>query len=382
MILLLKRPNPTPLKTVTASFDWVLFSLAVVTSIFGIFAIYSATRSMDSVSNVIVQSGAFVIGLVFLVLISLFDYEQFAVLMKPIYIVCILLLIAVLIPGIGYAGDWGARSWIRITPSIGFQPAELVKLGFTLTFAYHLARVEDDINNPIQLFFLILHVGAILALILLQPDAGSAMVFIFMFACMMFAAKLSYKYIIPALVAGIASLPLIYFFVLSEYQKTRIHVFLNPESEPLKGGYNVIQSKIAVGSGQLFGKGYLQGTQNQMKFLPTKHTDFIFSVISEEFGLIGSAIVALLLFSIIFYCIKVAQNANTSFGKYICISVAAMFLFHTVENIGMCIGLTPVTGIPLPFISYGGSALLTNLIAVGLVMSVSRQSGNSMFYTK
>lgn len=375
----MKKLNTEPLKAMLSGFDFVLFTLASAASVFGIFAIYSATRSMESISNVVVQSVSFAIGLLFLVLVSLFDYEQFSVLIKYIYGICILLLILVLIPGIGFAGDWGARSWIRITPSLGFQPAEIVKLGFTITFAYHLSKVEENINRPLTLLLLIAHLAVILALILLQPDAGTAMVFGFMFACMVFAAKLSYKYIIPTIAAGIASLPFIYFFVLSNFQKTRIHVFLNPESEPLKGGYNVIQSKIAVGSGRIFGKGYLQGTQNQMSFLPTKHTDFIFSVISEEFGFIGSAIVVLLLFSIILYCLKIAKNANTSFGKYICISIAAMFLFHTVENIGMCIGLTPVTGIPLPFFSYGGSSMLTNMIAIGLVMSVSRQSSDTMF---
>lgn len=379
MVLLVKKPSLEQFKSFFSGFDLILFTLASAAAIFGIFAIYSATRSMESISSVIVQSGAFVLGLTIMILISLFDYEQFSVLIKYIYIVCIILLILVLIPGIGYAGEWGARSWIRITKSIGFQPAEFVKLGFTVTFAYHLSRVEEEVNNPLQLLLLIAHLGVIIALIMLQPDAGTAMVFGFMFACMLFAAKLSYKYIVPAIIAAAASVPFIYFFVLSNFQKTRIHVFLNPESEPLKGGYNVIQSKIAVGSGQIFGKGYLQGTQNQMEFLPTKHTDFIFSVISEEFGFIGSAIVVLLLVSIILYCIHIAQNANTPFGKYICISIAAMLLFHTVENIGMCIGLTPVTGIPLPFISYGGSSLLTNMTALGLVMSVSRQSGNTMF---
>lgn len=375
----MKKLNIEPLKAMLSGFDFILFSLVSVASVFGIFAIYSATRSMGSVNNVIVQSISFAVGIVLLILVSLFDYEQFSVLIKYIYGICIILLILVLIPGIGFAGEWGARSWIRITPSLGFQPAEIVKLGFTITFAYHLSKVEENINRPLTLLLLIVHLAVILALIMLQPDAGTAMVFGFMFACMVFAAKLSYKYIIPTIAVGIASLPFIYFFVLSNYQKTRIHVFLNPESEPLKGGYNVIQSKIAVGSGQIFGKGFLQGTQNQMSFLPTKHTDFIFSVISEEFGFIGSAIVVLLLFSIILYCLKIAKTANTSFGKYICISIAAMFLFHTVENIGMCIGLTPVTGIPLPFFSYGGSAMLTNMTAIGLVMNVSRQSSDTMF---
>lgn len=360
-------------------FDWLLFALVMVTAIFGIIAIYSATRSMDSISKVVVQCTAFGLGTVLLIVISLFDYEQFSVLIKYIYAVCIVLLVLVLIPGIGETGEWGARSWIRITSSVGFQPAEIVKLGFTVTFGYHLSKVEENVNKPLTLLLLTVHLGVIIALILLQPDAGSAMVFMFMFACMLFAAKLSYKYIIPVLAVGIASLPIIYFFVLSNFQRTRIDVFLNPESDPLKGGYNTIQSKIAVGSGQIFGKGYLQGTQNQMKFLPTKHTDFIFSVISEEFGFVGAVLVIALLFILIFYCLHVARTANTPFGRYICVGVAAMFLFHTVENIGMCIGLMPVTGIPLPFISYGGSALLTNMIAAGLVMSVSHRSNESMF---
>ncbi|MCX7715232.1 MAG: rod shape-determining protein RodA [Clostridia bacterium] len=366
-------------KLFLSKFDWLLFSFTIAAAVFGIIAIYSATRSMNSISNVLVQTESFFIGLVLMILISLFDYEQFSVLIKYIYIACVILLIIVLIPGIGYAGDWGARSWIRLTSTIGFQPAEIAKIGFVITFAKHLEKVEENINHPLNVLLLIVHIGILVGLILLQPDAGSAMVFGFIFVCMVFVARLSYKYIIPAFAVGIASLPLIYLFVLSDYQKTRIHVFLNPESEPLKGGYNVIQSKIAVGSGQIWGKGFLQGTQNQMKFLPTKHTDFIFSVICEEFGLIGAAILIFLLFALIFRCIRIAQNANTPFGKYICIGIAAMFIFHTVENIGMCIGLTPVTGIPLPFISYGGTSLLTNMLAVGLVMSVAYRSGNTMF---
>lgn len=171
------KTNLNRLRSFAAGFDWVLFSLTVITAVFGIIAIFSATRSMDSITKVLVQSGAFLIGLIFMVLVSLFDYEQFNVLVKYIYGVCVVLLIIVLIPGIGQAGDWGARSWIRITSSIGFQPAEIVKLGFTITFAYHLSKVEDEINNPIKLLFLILHLGVIVGLILMQPDAGSAMVF-------------------------------------------------------------------------------------------------------------------------------------------------------------------------------------------------------------
>lgn len=349
-------------------FDWFLFFLTIILAVLGIIFIYSATRSLKTNSNVIVQSAAAVMGIAAILAVNFFDYEQFKNMVKPIYIFSIAILILVLIFGV--TGNWGARSWIRFG-SIGIQPAEIAKICFILTFSYHLQLAEENINKPTTILLLLLHLCIPIGLILLQPDMGSAMVFIFMFACMIFTAKLSYKYIIPILAAGVISTPFIYKYVLSEYQQKRIQVFLNPDLEPLKRGYNVIQSKIAVGSGQLWGKGFLEGTQNQMGFLPTKSTDFIFSVISEEFGFIGSMVVVILLFTLIWHCFRIAQKADNSYGKYICTGVGAMFLFHVFENVGMCIGLMPVTGIPLPFMSYGGTSLLTNMIAVGLVMSVA-----------
>lgn len=352
-------------------FDKPLIILVCLLSIAGIFAIYSATYSYGSLSNVITQSGAFILGLAMMLLLTLFDYEQYEGLVKYIAGAAILLLVVVLI--VGQAGEWGAKSWIRVGP-VGIQPAEVAKVAFIITFSYHLNAVHEKINRPLTLLGLILHLAVPVGLIMLQPDAGSAMVFIFIFLVMLFVGGISYKYIIPVGMAGIASLPFIYNFVLSEFQKDRIRVFFNPELDPLNRGYNVIQSKIAVGAGRIFGQGYLNGTQTQMEFLPTKHTDFIFSVICEEFGLIGATIILLMLTLLILRCIKTAGRANLLFGKYICIGVAAMFIFHVVENCGMCVGLTPVTGIPLPFISYGGSSLITYMIAVGLVMSVSYRS--------
>lgn len=349
-------------------FDWLLFVLSIFLSIFGIICIYSATRTLNTNSNVIVQAGACIIGIVLMLLTCFFDYEQFKNLIKPIFIFCLAILILVLI--IGVTGDWGARSWIRFG-SIGIQPSEIAKICFILTFSYHLSRVEDKINQPLVIFGLILHLAILVGLILMQPDMGSAMVFMFMFVTLLFVAKISYKYIIPVAAAGAISAPFIYKFVLSEYQQKRIQVFINPDLDPLNRGYNVIQSKIAVGSGQIWGKGYLHGTQNQMGYLPTKYTDFIFSVISEEFGFIGACLLVIALFIIIYRCFKIAQKADNSFGRYICVGVASMLLFHTFENVGMCIGLMPVTGIPLPFISYGGTAIVTNMVAIGLVMSVA-----------
>ena len=348
-------------------FDVFLFVAAIFLAIFGVIAVYSATRTTGSNMNVIVQSAALVLGTALLIIACFFDYEQYKNLIQTIYFVSLIMLGIVLIFGV--AGDWGARSWIRIG-SIGLQPAEIAKLCFIITFSYHLEMVREDINSPLVILGLIVHFAIPVSLILLQPDMGSAMVFIFMFVCMLFVAKISYKYVICAGIAAAAALPLIYKYVLSEYQQKRIQVFLNPEMDPLDRGYNVIQSKIAVGSGQFWGRGYLEGTQNQMGYLPTKSTDFIFSVISEELGFIGAVLVVVLLFAIIYRCFKVAQKADNLFGRYICTGVGAMFMFHVFENVGMCIGLMPVTGIPLPFISYGGTSLITNFIAIGLVMSV------------
>lgn len=358
--------------------DKVLFYATLFAAIIGIIMIYSATRSMNTNSNVIIQTGAFLIGTALMVMISKIDYQFFGHVAVPIYAVCVALLILVLV--VGSAGNWGARSWIRFGP-IGIQPSEICKVGFAITFAKHLSMVKERIDRPVTILFLILHVGVFLGLIMLQPDAGSAMVFLFMFVVMVFVAGISYKYIIPAGLGFAAFLPLAYMFLLSDYQKHRIQVFFNPDMDKLGSGYNVIQSKIAVGSGQLFGKGFLKGTQNQLGFLPTKHTDFIFSVIAEELGFIGALLVILVLFLIIARCIKASGEANDLFGKYLCLGIAAMLIFHTFENIGMCIGLMPVTGIPLPFISYGGTSLLTNMIAVGVVLSVTRHShGTKMGY--
>ncbi len=364
----MKKNTLSGRSVMSMEFDWFLFILTALIAMFGIINVYSATRSYGTISNVVVQSFAVVLGLVLMILISRFDYEQFKNLVKPIYIFALFILIIVLFFGV--TGEWGARSWIRFG-SIGIQPAEFAKVCFILTFSYHLSKVQDKINKPLIILGLLVHMGLLVGLIMLEPDLGSALVFLFIFVCMMFTAKLSWKYIVPITALAIASLPFIYKYALSEYQQKRIQVFFNPDLDPLNRGYNVIQSKIAVGSGQLWGKGFLQGTQNQMGYLPTKNTDFIFSVVSEEWGFIGAVILVIALFTLIYRCLKIAQKADNSYGRYICVGVAAMFLFHVFENVGMCIGLMPVTGIPLPLISYGGTSVVTNMIAIGLVLSVN-----------
>ena len=348
--------------------DFYLLALSVICAVFGIIMISSAVKTMDGGSRyLIIQSVAAVIGIGLMFAVSGIDYENLGILRRIIYTVCILMLIIVLLIGTGES-EVGSKSWIRFGP-IGIQPSEFVKIGFIITFSKHVSLIGDEINRPKNVFKLCLHLLVILGLVLLQPDFGTAMVFVFIFAGILFVSGISWKYILGAVTAIVAAAPPAWFFLLKEYQKKRILVFLNPESDPLGSGYHVIQSKIAIGSGQIFGKGLYQGTQTQLGYLPVKHTDFIYSVVGEELGMIGCIVVATLLFALVARCIYNSNLAKDQFGSNICIGVAFMLLAHIFENIGMCLGLMPVTGIPLPFFSYGGSSILTNFIPIGLVMS-------------
>ncbi|MBQ8525553.1 MAG: rod shape-determining protein RodA [Clostridia bacterium] len=348
--------------------DFLLIAQAVVCAIFGIVMISSAVKTLDGGSRyLIIQSVSALIGLGLMFVLISIDYKTLGNLRKIIYTVCLLMLVTVLIIGTG-AEEVGSKSWIRFGP-IGIQPSEFAKIGFIITFSKHVSLVGEDINKPRNVFSLCLHLLVILGLILLQPDFGTAMVFVFIFAGIMFVSGISWKYVLSAVGAVVAATPMAWFFLLKEYQKKRILVLFNPESDPLGSGYHVIQSKIAIGSGQIYGKGLYQGTQTQLGYLPVKHTDFIYSVIGEELGMIGCVVVAALLFSLVLRCIYNSKLAKDQFGSCICIGVAFMFLAHIFENIGMCLGLMPVTGIPLPFFSYGGSSIITNFAAIGLVIS-------------
>ena len=361
--------NSKTLKTFMKNFDFYLFVLTLLTSGFGIVLIASATNSYENnIKFVIVQSAALAIGLLLAFIIIKLDYEYIGSYYKWIYAFNVIALVLVLFIGQGEQ-EWGGKSWIRIG-GVGIQPSEIVKIGFIITLAKHLEMVKEDLNKFKNICLLLLHAGVLIGLILLQPDLGTAMVFVFIFMGMVFICGINYKYIFGAIGAMAAFAPIAWLFILEKYQKNRIRVFLNPESDPLNAGYHVIQSKISVGSGQIFGKGLFKGTQTQLGYLPEKHTDFIFSVIGEELGFIGSIIVLLLLVLIIWRCISTAQIAKDDFGSYICVGIASMLIFQTFENIGMCIGLTPITGLPLPFISYGGSSLMTNIAAIGLVLNV------------
>jgi len=360
---LTKRKN----RLLTQLDPWLVVCAVLAFSI-GLVAIASSTRSLGSARYIIVQAAAFCIGAVLLFLIVRVDYDIFGQLGVYVYILSAIILVTVLFIGTG-GEEVGTKGWIRIGP-VGIQPAELAKIGFIISFAKHVDSVREDINRPLVVLTLFLHAGLLIGLVLLQPDAGTAFVFAVIFLGMMFIGGLSLKYFaaVGALVAVAA--PLAWFFLFEEYQKNRILTFLNPELDPLGSGYHVIQSKIAIGSGGVLGLGLGQGIQTQNSYLPEKQTDFIFAVIGEEMGMWGCLLVLALLLVLIIRCFVISSQARDGFGELLSAGVGFMLIAHVFESVGMCLGLLPVTGIPLPFISYGGSNMLASLLALALVLSV------------
>ena len=363
------------LKRLFQRFDYTLFGLVIALSLIGILMIHSASASLENHTRyLLMQILAFFIGIVGAFVLSLIPSDFVRKTKVPIGIVGVLLLGIVLVIGVG--SSIGTKGWISIG-GFSLQPAEIAKVCFIITLSAHVSYVEDRINQPKVLLKLLIHLMIPVGLVMLQPDFGSAMVFVFIFLILLFVAGLSYKYFLGALGSLVVILPLAWLF-MKDYQRKRLLVFFNPESDPLGSGYHVIQSKITIGSGQLFGKGYMQGSQTQLGYLPEKQTDFIFAVVGEEFGLIGCLIVVTILILIIARIITIARRTHDTFSEYLCLGVAAMLLIHTIENVGMCIGLMPVTGIPLPFMSYGGSSLITNFLAIGLVLSIRRNASKSV----
>ena len=357
-------------------FDYTLLIATLLLCIIGMFSVYSATRTFGTSTHFTVQLGAGAVGVVLMLIISLFDYEELLPFGKYIFVLSVLVLVGVLF--LGMTGIWGSKSWIKIGP-VSVQPSEFIKCTFIISLSAHLSKLGERINTFRGFSCLCLHLVGIVSLIMLQPDFGTAVVFVFIFCVMVFCGGLSLKIIIPAIFGGVALSPLIY-CLLDDYQKNRIKVFLNPELDPLGSGYNVIRSKLTLGSGEIFGRGYLEGVSTGTGYLPAKHTDFIFSSVCEELGFVGGSFIIFLTFFIIIRAFKIAAKSDDAFGKFICIGAGANLLFHAVENIGMCMGLMPVTGIPLPFVSYGGSSLVASFILIGMVLSVSSHTiGDRIF---
>ncbi|WP_245196359.1 rod shape-determining protein RodA [Soehngenia longivitae] len=348
-------------------FDFVLLVTTILLSIYGIVMIYSATLSLNSTRYVETQAISTIIGLIAILVLIFFDYQILEKLYIPIYILSIGLLVAVLLVGVGDE-QWGSRSWLYIG-SFGFQPAEFAKLGIIISLAKIIDKNKENINSPKVLAKVLIFAFVPVALILRQPDLGTAIVFVFFTAVMLFVAGLRIKYYLVALGAGILSLPIVW-LQMDNYQKERILNFINPERDASNTGYQALQSKIAIGSGKIFGRGLFNGTQTQLNYLPEKQTDFIFAVLVEELGFIGGAILLLLYFIMLMRMIKIAKNTTDTFASLVITGIASLMFFHIFQNVGMTIGLMPITGIPLPFMSYGGTFQLINLVCVGIVLSI------------
>lgn len=314
----------------------------------------------------------FAVGLAFFVIVLVLDYHFYKKLSNTMYVGIVILLLILVLVG---KTSRGVAGWFILSSiNRAIQPAELCKIVLIIMFAKIIANSIEKhgkLKGVKDIGLILVICGIPTGLVLWQPDFGTAFVFICILIFMLFVSGISWKYIVPTLVIAAVLAPLFYFFVLNPDQQDRIRVFLDPEMDPLGAGYNVIQSKLSIGSGQLTGKGFFTaGTLAQLKYVPERHTDFIFSGIVEGIGFIGGTAIIILYFTLIFRWIYNAYKSGDAFGMCIIVGCAAMIIAHVFENIGMTIGLMPVTGIPLPFISYGGSNLLTSMIAVGLVVNV------------
>ena len=361
-------------------FDFVLLFTTVILCIFGFVMINSATMSKPSGSEPYLKTQivSFAIGLVILFTLTAVDYDIYGNFYIPVYAATILLLIYTLINPVN-AEQWGGvRSWIAIGPIV-FQPSELAKFGVIISVSKYIDINKDNLNSTAVLMKILIFAFIPVALILMQPDLGTALVFIFFIGVMLFVAGIEKKYIIAefliALIFLIICLVALHYIMedyvpKENYMVDRIVAFFYPELDPENTGYQVIQSKTAIGSGMLYGRGLYKGVQNQLGYLPTKETDFIFAVIGEELGLAGGLSLLCLYGVLIYRLIKIAKSSANLFGSLIVSGTTAMLFFHIFENISMTMGLMPVTGNTLPFISYGGTFMLMNMISIGLSLEI------------
>ena len=357
--------------------EWGILIVAIILCIIGMIALFSATQETeyDEFKKQVIW---FVVSLVIMIIFMLIDYDFLIKISPIIYGIFIILLIGVLFT----KPINGATSWF----DIGFfslQPGEFAKVFVIIFLAFTISKIQErnreDINKPIKLLIILGVVILPVLLIIKQPDYGTAIAYIIATAMMLFAAGIDKKYIIATILLVVIAVPLLYFFILPEHAKTRIDIFLNPESDPRGAGYNVLQSQLAIGAGGLTGMGLLKGNQTQLGFLYPKTTDFIYSVIGEEMGFIVAGSIIILYVYLITKCLYIAKTAKDSKGTLIAAGISGIFLFHFVENIGMVMGLLPITGVPLLFISYGGSSLITSFICIGILLNISGKRQKTIF---
>ena len=338
----------------------IIYSLVVISS-----ATHVNTPSEERFWYVQRQGIFAAVNIAIAVLCMNFDYRGLQQYGKFLYIFNLVMLLAVML--FGHAA-LGAQRWIQIG-FISIQPSEFSKLIMIICLAAVLEDKIGNLNTLQDLLPVTLFVGLPFLLVLKQPDLGTSLVFMAIFLGMVIACGINWKLLAAIIFAGIAALPLLWQF-LKDYQKMRIMVFLDPNVDPLGSGYHIIQSKIAIGSGMLFGKGLFAGTQSQLNFLPENHTDFIFAVVGEEFGFVGAVALLFLYLIVLWRGMQIARDASDTFGRLLAVGITSMLAFHVLVNVGMTTGIMPVTGIPLPLMSYGISSLTTNILAVAILMNI------------
>jgi rod shape determining protein RodA len=350
-------------------FDWSLLGLVVGISALGLLTLYSSTY-VNRIDIFYKQSLFLGLGLGLAMFLGLIDYRIFERLAWPAYFLSILLLITVDLFG---KSSQGSQRWLPLGP-FHIQPSELVKvvLIFVLAKIYSSHKSSPVGGYRLKHLLPIFAVIALpMALVFRQPDLGTTIMVGLVAASIIFFCQIRMRTLMGLLLTLAVSAPMAYQFVLKDYQRDRVRTFLDPQRDPLGDGYHSIQSMIAVGSGQVFGKGFLQGTQSKLEFLPKHHTDFIFSAFAEEWGFLGAIVVMglFVLFSLL--GVDIARKAKDQFGAILAVGATALIVWHVIINVGMETGILPVVGVTLPFFSYGGSSMITNMMAIGILLSVS-----------
>ncbi|MEI8133786.1 MAG: rod shape-determining protein RodA [bacterium] len=393
-------------------FDIGTFIFVLLLTIGGFAAIYSATYAAQMNERFSQQLLFGSVGIVILIAVALLPARWFSAAAYPIYAISLGLLVLVLVKG---EVVYNQKNWLALFGGLRFQPSEIAKLGTIMALGRFLST-DRKLTRPLDIIMASGIVFLPIALILLEPDPGSAMVYVgLLFIVLLWGGADMFMLLtivgggivvvlslfgkMPMLISVLGIGALLFFFFrknlitttvafliligasfcsdfiyshLHPYQRERIDLLLNPEMDPLGGGYNIIQTKMAIGSGGLLGKGYLQGTQTQLRFVPKQWTDFIMSVPAEEFGFIGALIILLLYIGLIYRSLAIASSVRSNFSSVVAIGITAIWFLHVTVNIGMTLGLIPVVGIPLPFMSYGGSALITNMLMAGMLMNLYR----------
>jgi len=365
------RPYAAAKRTLSATdklgeVNWGLLLLICLIAIAGIAMLYSVAGARFQ-PWALRQMGHFTLGLIVMLAAALIDIRMWMSLAYPAYGIALLLLVAVDV--VGHVG-LGAQRWISIGP-LDLQPSELMKIALILALARFLhGKSIEEVSKPIPLAIGLAMIGIPAVFVVLQPNLGTTLIIVADGCSLLFLAGLSWWWIAPTFAAVAAAIPLAWRFVLHDYQKARVETFLDPESDALGKGWNITQAKIAIGSGGAAGKGFTQGTQSRLNFLPEKQTDFIWTSFCEEFGFVGALALLVLFGVIIFYGIQTAMSARSQFGRLVAMGVTLNFFFYIMINGLMVMGLIPVVGIPMPLLSYGGSAMLTVMLGFGLLMSV------------